>query len=48
METQSITVKGVDQKVYTEFRSRAVGLGKSTGEALTEAMRMWLKNTEAK
>lgn len=36
------TVRGLDVDTYRAFRSKAVELGYTTGQALTEAMRQWV------
>lgn len=36
------TVRSLDADAYRVFRSKAVELGMTTGEALTEAMRLWV------
>ena len=36
------TVRALDSDAYRAFRSKAVELGYTTGQALTEAMRMWV------
>lgn len=36
------TIRAVDADAYRAFRSKAVELGYTTGQALTEAMRIWL------
>lgn len=42
MSEQTKTVRAVDTEAYRTFRSKAVELGISTGEALTQAMRQWV------
>lgn len=36
------TVRALDAEVYRAFRAKAVELGYSTGDAMTEAMRIWV------
>lgn len=36
------TVRALDSDAYRAFRSKAVELGYTTGQALTEAMRFWV------
>ena len=42
--TTTQTIRGIDEKVYREFRAQCVRLGKKTGDAITEAMKLWLKS----
>lgn len=36
------TIRALDSDAYRTFRSKAVELGYTTGQAMTEAMRIWL------
>ena len=36
------TIRALDSDAYRTFRAKAVELGYTTGQALNEAMRMWL------
>lgn len=36
------TVRALDSDAYRTFRAKAVELGYTTGQAMTEAMRFWL------
>lgn len=36
------TIRALDSEAYRSFRAKAVELGYTTGEAMTEAMRIWL------
>lgn len=38
----TINVRNVDNVVYRMFRGRCVELNKTTGEAMTEAIEIWL------
>lgn len=38
----TINVRNVDNIVYRKFRKRCAGLHKTTGEAMTEAIEIWL------
>ncbi|MGQ4915983.1 MAG: hypothetical protein ACP6IU_14725 [Candidatus Asgardarchaeia archaeon] len=40
---KSITIRGVDERLYREFKIEAVKQGLKIGEALNEAIRYWLK-----
>jgi len=40
-----VLVRGIDDEVYTKLKARASELGLKIGEALTEAIRAWLKNS---
>jgi hypothetical protein len=42
MTEMTKTVRGIDVDAYRAFRAKAVELGYSTGEAITEAMRQWV------
>jgi hypothetical protein len=42
MPLMTKTVRSVDAEAYRAFRAKAVELGCSTGEALSEAMRLWV------
>lgn len=42
MTEMTKTVRGLDVDAYRAFRSKAVELGYTTGQALTEAMRFWV------
>jgi hypothetical protein len=48
MKSMNITVRGVDEKIFKEFKAEAVREGKKIGEALNEAMRVWLMRKRAK
>lgn len=36
------TIRALDSDAYRAFRAKAVELGYTTGQAMTEAMRVWL------
>jgi hypothetical protein len=36
------TIRSLDADAYRTFRAKAVELGYTTGEAMSEAMRIWL------
>jgi hypothetical protein len=36
------TIRALDSEAYRAFRAKAVELGFTTGEAMTEAMRFWV------
>jgi len=42
MAEMTKTVRSLDAEAYRAFRAKAVELGYSTGEAMTEAMRFWI------
>ena len=42
MAEMTKTVRSIDVEAYRAFRAKAVELGYSTGEAITEAMRQWV------
>lgn len=39
----NITVRGLDEAVFRRFKAKAVEEGMKLGEALTQAMEMWIK-----
>jgi len=41
-----IVVKNVDKRLWMEFRAEALKKGKTAGEALEEAIRLWLKQSK--
>ena len=42
MTEMTKTVRGLDVEAYRAFRAKAVELGYTTGQAVTEAMRFWV------
>jgi hypothetical protein len=42
MPEMTKTVRAIDTEAYRAFRAKAVELGYSTGEAISEAMRIWV------
>lgn len=46
MAEMTKTVRSLDAEAYRVFRAKAVELGYTTGEAMTEAMRMWVNAKE--
>lgn len=36
------TIRALDSEAYRAFRAKAVELGFTTGQAMTEAMRVWV------
>lgn len=42
MAEMTKTVRALDADAYRAFRAKAVELGYSTGDAMTEAMRFWV------
>lgn len=42
MSDMTKTVRSLDVDTYRAFRAKAVELGFSTGQAMTEAMQVWL------
>ncbi len=43
MKKQILTVRDVDEVAWKRFRARALEEGVKTGDALTEAMQVWLE-----
>jgi len=39
----NISVRGVEDRLFKEFKAEAIKEGKKIGEALNEAMELWLK-----
>jgi len=48
MKSMNITIRGVDEKIFKEFKAEAAREGKKIGEAMNEAMRVWLMRRRAK
>jgi hypothetical protein len=48
MNKDLITVRDVDEKVLRNFRARAIQKKMKMGEALTDAMRRWIKEAKRK
>lgn len=44
----NVTIRDVDEAVFRRFKARAVEEGMRLGEALTQAMEMWLKQKSLK
>jgi hypothetical protein len=43
MKSMNLTVRELDEAVFRKFKARAVEEGMKLGEALTQAMEMWIK-----
>lgn len=39
----NISVRGVEEKLFKEFKSEAIKEGKKIGEALNEALELWIR-----
>lgn len=48
MKKELITVRNVDEDVWRKFKAKTVEERLRTGEALTEAMKKWVKEKEKK
>lgn len=46
MKKDLITVRDVDEKILRNFRARAIQKKMKMGEALTDAMKRWVKEVE--
>ncbi|MDE1764224.1 MAG: hypothetical protein KGH88_08260 [Thaumarchaeota archaeon] len=46
MKKNLITVRDVDEKILRNFRVRAIQRKMKMGEALTDAMKQWVKEAE--
>jgi len=44
----NITVRGLDEAVFRRFKAKAVEEGLKLGEAVTQAMEMWIKMRSVK
>jgi hypothetical protein len=44
----NVTVRGVDAEVFRRFKAKAAEEGMNLGEALTQAMEIWVKQRSAK
>jgi len=44
----NVTVRGLDQAVYRRFKAKAVEEGLKLGEALTQAMKIWMEHRSEK
>jgi len=42
----NITVRGVDDRVFRKFKAKAVEEDMKLGEALTQAMELWIRHVE--
>ena len=46
MKKQILTVRDVDEEAWRKFRAKTEEKGLKTGDALTQAMRIWIKQKE--
>jgi hypothetical protein len=46
MKKDLMTVRGVDEKILRNFRARAIQKKMKMGDALTDAMKRWIKETK--
>jgi hypothetical protein len=44
----NITIRDLDEKVFRRFKAKAVEEGMKLGEALTQAMELWIKQKSTK
>ena len=44
----NVTIRGLDKTVFKQFKAKAVEEGMELGEALTQAMRIWINRNERK
>ncbi|MEM3506205.1 MAG: hypothetical protein QW589_04815 [Candidatus Bathyarchaeia archaeon] len=44
----NITVRGVDEAIFKKFKVKAIEEGMKIGEALTQAMEIWIKQITTK
>ena len=47
MRKQNLTVRDVDEEAWRKFRARTAEEGLKTGDALTQAIKIWVKEKEA-
>ena len=48
MKKDLLTVRDVDEETLVKFKTKAAGHKMKMGEALTEAMRVWIKTKDVK
>lgn len=46
--SMNVTIRGLDEAVYKRFKAKAIEEGMKIGEALTQAMEMWIKHRSLK
>lgn len=44
----NITIRGLDEAVFKRFKAKAVEEGMKLGEAVTQAMQMWVSRKRAR
>jgi len=44
----NITVRGLDEAIFRKFKAKAIGEGMKLGEALTQAMKLWIEQKNLK
>ncbi|MBS7610323.1 hypothetical protein KEJ19_07185 [Candidatus Bathyarchaeota archaeon] len=44
----NITIRGLDERVFKRFKAKAVEEGMKLGEAVTQAMEMWIRQRSVK
>jgi hypothetical protein len=44
----NITIRGLDEAVFRRFKAKAIEEGMRLGEAVTQAMEIWIKRRRAK
>ena len=47
LKKQILTVRNVDEKAWRKFRAKIAEEGLKTGDALTQAMKIWIKEKES-
>jgi len=47
MRKEILTVRGVDEQGWRRFRAKTAEEGLKTGDAITQAMRLWVKERES-
>jgi len=47
MKKEILTVRDVDEQEWRRFRARTAEEGLKTGDALTQAMKLWVKERES-
>lgn len=48
MTSMNVTVRGLRESVFRKFKARAVEEGMKLGDAVTQAMDMWIKQRRSK
>jgi predicted nucleic acid binding AN1-type Zn finger protein len=44
VKSMNVTIRDVNESVFRKFKAKAVGEGMKLGQALTQAMEMWIRH----